>query len=110
MALEQNSPDYLISLANLEVNSILKTLEQPDMYVNGNAMLSLLTSGTPLTNGSKKVHPQKRKMTTLQDLGLSIYLHQRARHRNQTKLHTLKVWHYRKHKLPQDGQFIIQLL
>ena len=72
MALEQNSPDYLTLLANLEVNSILRTLEQPDMYVDGNTALSQLIPGTSLTNGDlRRVHPQKRKTTPLQDLGLS---------------------------------------
>ena len=52
--LEKNSPNYLTSLANLEVNSILRTLGQPDMYINKNAMSSQLTSGTPLANESEK--------------------------------------------------------
>ena len=32
--LEQNSPDHLTNLARLEVQSILRTLEQPGMYVD----------------------------------------------------------------------------
>ena len=32
--LEQNSPDYLTTLARLEVHSILRTLEQLGMYVD----------------------------------------------------------------------------
>ena len=58
----------------------------------------------------RRVHPQKIKMTTLQDLGLSTGLHQRTRYSSQLKLHTLKPWHYQKHKLPQDGRFINQPL
>ena len=58
-ALEQNSPIHLMSLANHEVNSILKILEQPDMYADGNTMSSQSTHGTPLTNGSEKVTPPK---------------------------------------------------
>ena len=34
LALEQNSSDYLTTLARLEVHSILRTLEQPGMYVD----------------------------------------------------------------------------
>ena len=33
-ALEQNSPEYLTSLANLEVGSILRVMEQPEMYAD----------------------------------------------------------------------------
>ena len=38
LALEQNNSDHLTKLARLEVESILRTLEQPGMYVDGNAM------------------------------------------------------------------------
>ena len=34
LTLEQNSPDYLTNLARLEVHLILRTLEQPGMYVD----------------------------------------------------------------------------
>ena len=34
LALEQNSSDYLTTLARLKVHSILRTLEQPGMYVD----------------------------------------------------------------------------
>ena len=33
-ALEQNSPEYLTSLANFEVGSILRVMEQPEMYAD----------------------------------------------------------------------------
>ena len=54
MVLEQISPKYLTSLVNLQVNSILRTLEQPDMYITANITSSQLTTGTPLTNQSEK--------------------------------------------------------
>ena len=54
MALEQNSPYYLTLLVNLEVNSILRTLEIPDIYIDRNAVLSQLIPQTSLTNGSEK--------------------------------------------------------
>ena len=37
LALKQNSSDYLTTLARLEVHSILRTLEQPGMYVDRSA-------------------------------------------------------------------------
>ena len=33
-ALEQNSPEYLTSLANFEVGSVLRVMEQPEMYAD----------------------------------------------------------------------------
>ena len=36
--LEQNSPEYLTLLAQLEVNSVNRLLEQSEMYHDGNAM------------------------------------------------------------------------
>ena len=53
-ALEQNSPNNLTSLVNNEVNSILRILEKPDMYADGNAMSSQSTPRTPPTNESEK--------------------------------------------------------
>ena len=46
-ALEQNSPEYLMSLAQLEVNSVNRLLEQSEMYHNGNAMSNTSTPPTP---------------------------------------------------------------
>ena len=37
LALKQNNSDHLMKLARLEVDSILRTLEQPGMYVDGSA-------------------------------------------------------------------------
>ena len=46
-ALEQNSPEYLMSLAQLEVNSVNRSLEQSDMYHSRNTMSNTSTLPTP---------------------------------------------------------------
>ena len=46
-ALEQNSPEYLMSLAWLEVNSVHRLLEQSEMYHNRNATSNMSTLPTP---------------------------------------------------------------
>ena len=38
-----------MSLATLEVNSVLRTLEQPEMYKDGNASLATSPQCTPTT-------------------------------------------------------------
>ena len=43
LALKQNNSDHLTKLARLEVESILRTLEQPGMYVDGNACIKSVT-------------------------------------------------------------------
>ena len=45
--LEQNSPEYLMSLVWLEVNSVKRLFEQSEMYHDGNAMSNMLTPPTP---------------------------------------------------------------
>ena len=45
--LEQKSPEYLTLLAQLEVNSVKRLLEQSAMYHDGNAMSNMLTPPTP---------------------------------------------------------------
>ena len=45
-ALEQNSLEYLTSLAQLEVNSVNSLLEQHEMYHDGNTMPTTLTLPT----------------------------------------------------------------
>ena len=45
--LEQNSPEYLMLLAQLEVNSVNRLLEQSEMYHNRNATLNTSTLPTP---------------------------------------------------------------
>ena len=42
LALKQNNSDYLTKLARLKVDLILRTLEQPGMYVDGSAMSNQL--------------------------------------------------------------------
>ena len=60
--LEQNSLEYLTSLAQLEVNSVNRLLEQSEMYHNGNATSNTSTlptsrvSITPVTM-AKAFHP-----------------------------------------------------
>ena len=61
-ALEQNSLEYLMSLAQLEVNSVNSLLEQSEMYQDGNTASNTLTppmpqgSITPVTM-AKGFHP-----------------------------------------------------
>ena len=45
-ALEHNSPEYLTSLAQLEVNSVNRLLEQSEMYHDGNTTSNMLDSPT----------------------------------------------------------------
>ena len=57
-ALEQNSLEYLTSLAQLEVNFVNRLLEQSKMYHNGSTMSNMLTppvlqdTTTPVTTTS----------------------------------------------------------
>ena len=56
-ALEQNSPEYLTSLANFEVGSILRVMEQPEMYAD---YVDVSTTSTPTaskTTGSQHGTP-----------------------------------------------------
>ena len=46
-ALEQNSLEYLTSLAQLQVNSVNRLLEQNEMYHDGNAVSKTSNSPTP---------------------------------------------------------------
>ena len=46
-ALEQNSPEYLTSLAQLEVNSVKRLLEQSEMYQDGSAVSNTSTPPVP---------------------------------------------------------------
>ena len=46
-AFEQNSPEYLTSLAQLEVNSVNRILEQSEMYQDRNTVSNMLTLPTP---------------------------------------------------------------
>ena len=69
LALEQNNSDHLTKLARLEVESILRTLEQPGMYVDGNAMSNQLPHVAPARSGSQQGTPSRWKTaSTLMDL------------------------------------------
>ena len=53
LALEQNNSDHLTTLARLEVHSILRTLEQPGMYVDKSAASNQSSPITPARSGSQ---------------------------------------------------------
>ena len=46
-ALEQNSPEYLTLLAWLKVNSVKRSLDQSEMYNNGNTASDMSNPPTP---------------------------------------------------------------
>ena len=50
-AIEQNNPEYLTSLANFEVGSILRVMEQPEMYADSVDTSKLSTPTVPKTTG-----------------------------------------------------------
>ena len=106
MVLEQNSPDYLISLTNLEVNSILGTLEQIGMYVTVNIMSSQSTTGTPLTSQPEKGISAQKEDSHSQGFRPITWPHQRTKYSSHPKSPTHKPWYHWKHKLLQDRQFI----
>ena len=56
-ALEQNSPEYLTSLANFEVGSILRVMEQPEMYADSVDMSNPSTPTAPKKTGSQHGTP-----------------------------------------------------
>ena len=69
LALEQNNSDHLTKLARLEVDSILRTLEQPGMYVDGSATSNQSPPVTPARSGSQQGTPSRWTTTsTLMDL------------------------------------------
>ena len=69
LALKQNNSDHLTKLARLEVNSILRTLEQPGMYVDGSAMSNQSPPMTPARNGLQQGTPSRwTAMSALMDL------------------------------------------
>ena len=69
LALKQDSSDYLTTLARLEVHSILRTLEQPGMYVERSAMSNQSSPVTPARSGSQQGTPSRRTAAfTLIDL------------------------------------------
>ena len=56
-ALEQNSPEYLTSLANFEVGSILRVMEQPEIYADSLDASNPSTPAAPKTTGSQHGTP-----------------------------------------------------
>ena len=59
LALEQNNSDYLTTLAKLEVHSILRTLEQPGMYVDRSTTSNQSSPITPARSGSQQDTPSR---------------------------------------------------
>ena len=69
LALKQNNSDHLTKLARLEVDSILRALEQPGMYVDGSAASNQLPPMTPARSGSQQGTPSRQTATSaLMDL------------------------------------------
>ena len=69
LALEQNSSDHLTHLARIEVNWILRTLEQPGMYVDRSATSNQSPPITPARSGSQQGTPSRQTAAfTLLDL------------------------------------------
>ena len=60
LALEQNSSDYLTTLARLEVHSILRTLEQPGMYVDRSTASNQSSPVIPARSGSQQGTPSRQ--------------------------------------------------
>ena len=58
LALKQNS-DYLTTLGRLEVHSILRTLEQPGMYVDRSTASNQSSPLTPARSGSRQGTPSR---------------------------------------------------
>ena len=56
-ALEQNTLEYLTSLANFEVGSILRVMEQPEMYADSVDVSNPSTPIAPKTTGSQHGTP-----------------------------------------------------
>ena len=59
LALKQNSSDHLTTLARLEVHLILRTLEQPGMYVDRSAASNQSSPITPARSGSQQGTPSR---------------------------------------------------
>ena len=60
-SLEQNTPEYLTSLANFEVGSILRVMEQPEMYADSVDASKLSTPTAPKTTGSQHGTPVQQR-------------------------------------------------
>ena len=59
LALKQNNSDHLTKLARLEVDSILRTLEQPGMYVDGSTASNQSPPMAPARSGSQQGTPSR---------------------------------------------------
>ena len=64
LALKQNNSDHLTKLARLEVESILRTLEQPGMYVDGSATSNQLPPMAPVRSGLQQGPPSRWTTTS----------------------------------------------
>ena len=60
-ALEQNTPKYLTSLANIEVGSILRVMEQPEMCADSVDVSKPSTPTAPKTTGSQHGTPVQQR-------------------------------------------------
>ena len=60
-ALKQNSPEYLTSLANFEVGSVLRVMEQPEMFADSVDVSKLSTPAAPKTTGSQHGTPVQQR-------------------------------------------------
>ena len=60
LALKQNNSDHLTKLARLEVDSILRTLGQPGMYVDGSTTSNQLPSVAPARSGLQQGTPSRQ--------------------------------------------------
>ena len=69
LALKKNNSDHLTKLARLEVDSILRTLEQPGMYMDGSTASNQLPPVAPARSGSQQGTPSRwTAASTLMDL------------------------------------------
>ena len=64
-ALEQNSPENLTSLANLEVGSILRVMEQPEMYADSVDTSKPSTPAAPKATGSQHGTPVQQRSNSI---------------------------------------------
>ena len=64
LALKQNNSDHLTKLARLEVESILRTLEQPGMYVDGSTASNQSPPMTPARSGLQQGTPSRWTATS----------------------------------------------
>ena len=68
-ALKQNSPEYLTSLPNLEVGSVLRVMEQPEMYADSVDASKPSTPAAPKTTGSQHGTPVQQRSNSNESVG-----------------------------------------